>query len=197
MFFKRLFLVAVIVLSSNIASFAQSYSEDAAEPGEAKGSASITRKEFDAQIDESLKWLNKAKELLRLASVRLPELIKDTSRFRTVDKAIELCREETYPAVAAAERLKKNPRALRSIVQLYTGMRLLQLRCVVLSERLSCPPTPETANMSTQMMDLSNYFGRVTLKLHPYVYKVVDTYETSAPSARIEAAIPLDNGGSF
>jgi hypothetical protein len=195
MLFKQVLLIAAVLLCSGVPAFAQSY-DDPAEPGtEAK--SSINRKELDAHIDESIKWLNKAKELLRLASVRLPDLIKDTSRFRTVDRAIELCREETYPAVAAAERVKKNPRALRSLVQLYLGMRLLQLRCVVLSERLSCPPTPETANMSTQMMDLSNYFGKVTLKLHPYVYKVVDSYETSAPSAKIDAMIPLDSGSNF
>jgi hypothetical protein len=99
--------------------------------------------------------------------------------------------------VAAAERLKKNPRLLRSNIQLYTGMRLLQLRCLVLSERLGCPPTPETANMSTQMLDLSNRFGRLTLKLHPYVYKVIDSYESAAPSARIDSMIPLEGEGSF
>jgi hypothetical protein len=171
---------------------AQSYEEPATD-----AKSSLTKKEVDALLDDSIKWLNKSKDLLRIASVRLPDLIKDNARFRLIDRALELCREETYPAVAAAERLKKSPRLLRSNVQLYTGMRLLQLRLMVLSERLQCPAAPETANMATQMIDLSNQFGKLTLKLHPFIYKIVDSYETAAPSARIDSMIPLESEGSF
>jgi hypothetical protein len=193
MFLSKAFLGAAgLALLVTSAAFAQTTEEPASD-----AKSSLTRKEADAILNESLTWLNRAKDLLRIASARLPELIKENVRFRDVDRAVELCREETYPAVAAAERLKKNPRLLRSNIQLYTGMRLLQLRCLVLSERLGCPPTPETANMSTQMLDLSNRFGRLTLKLHPYVYKVIDSYESAAPSARIDSMIPLEGEGSF
>jgi hypothetical protein len=193
MFFaKALISAAGVALLLSTAVFAQTTEEA---PADAK--SSLTRKELDAVLDESLRWLTRAKDLLRIASVKLPDLIKDNVRFRLVDRALELCREETYPAVAAGERLKKNPRLLRSNIQFYTGMRLLQLRCLVLSERLQCPPTPETANMSTQMLDLSNKFGTLTLKLHPYVYKVVDSYESTAPAARIDSLIPLEAEGNF
>src|SRR5262245_37916867 len=117
MLFKQLLVIVILLLSTNVAGFCQSYSEEPDEPGK-EAKSSLTKKEMDALLDDSIKWLNKAKELLRLASVRLPEIVKDTTRFRSVDRAIETCREETYPAVAAADRLKKNPRALRSVVQL-------------------------------------------------------------------------------
>src|SRR5437868_416703 len=62
---------------------------------EAQEKTAFTRKEIDGLIDQAIKELNKAKDVLRFVSVKLPDLITDNARFRTVDAALNLCREET------------------------------------------------------------------------------------------------------
>lgn len=177
-------LLSLGLLLLPVPSYGQDYEE------EPKEKPQFTKKEITELIDSSLATLNKGKDILRFASVKLPALVTDNERFRKIDRHIELCREETYPAVNAAEKLKKNPRLLRENMRLYMGMRLLALRCMILSDRLG--DNANAAAMSAQIMDLSAKYTRLTLKLHPWVYKVINVYEAAAPQAKVESGLPLE-----
>jgi len=137
-------------------------------------------------LDESIKTVKKGQEILRFVSVKLPGLTTDNYNFRRIDKQLELCRGETYPALDAAERLKTRPQNLRDLVRLYLSLRILEERLMLLSDHLLSVGNQSATPLSVQVIDLSNRIGRLSLKVNPYVYKVVDAYQAAAPELKVD-----------
>ncbi|HEY9871077.1 MAG TPA: hypothetical protein V6D08_18065 [Candidatus Obscuribacterales bacterium] len=160
----------------------------AEEPGktESKPSSGLSRKDALALIEESAAVLTKGQQILRFASVKIPNLVTDNLKFRRLDRELENCRAETYPALDAAERLKSRPQNLRELVRLYVGLRLLEERLMPLSEHLAGVGNPSANPLSVQIVDLANKVARVALRLHPYVYRVVDAYQSQASDVKVD-----------
>jgi len=137
-------------------------------------------------IDESIRTLKKGQEVLRFISVKLPGLTTDNYNFRRLDKQLENCRGETYPALDAAERLKARPQNLRDLLRLYLSLRILEERLMLLSDHLLAAGSQSATPLSVQVIDLSNRIGRVSLKVNPYLYKVVDAYQAAAPDLKVD-----------
>jgi hypothetical protein len=160
----------------------------AEEPGkaESKPSSGLSRKDALALIDESVAVLTKGQQILRFASVKIPNLVTDNLQFRRLDRELENCRAETYPALDAAERLKSRPQNLRELVRLYVGLRLLEERLMPLSEHIAGVGSASATALSVEIVDLANKVARVALRLHPYVYRVVDAYQSQASDVKVD-----------
>jgi hypothetical protein len=137
-------------------------------------------------VDESIKTIKKGQEVLRFVSVKLPGLTSDNYNFRRLDKQLEHCRGETYPALDAAERLKTRPQNLRELLRLYLSLRILEERLMLLSDHLLSLGDQSATPLSVQVVDLSNRVGRLSLKVNPYLYRVVDAYQAAAPDLKVD-----------
>lgn len=148
--------------------------------------APFAKSDAKTLLDESIKIVKKGQEILRFASVKLPGLTTDNYNFRRLDKQLEHCRSMTYPALDAAERLKDRPQNLRELVRLYLSLRILEERLMLLSDHLLSVGNQSANPLSVQIVDLANRIGRVSLKVNPYVYKVVDAYTAAAPGMKVD-----------
>ena len=137
-------------------------------------------------LDASIMTVKKGQEILRFISVKLPGLTTDNYNFRRLDKQVENCRGETYPALDAAEHLKTRPQNLHELVRLYLSLRILEERLLLLSDHLLSVGNQSATPLSVQVIDLSNRVGRISLKINPYVYKVVDAYQSAAPDLKVD-----------
>jgi predicted RNA-binding Zn ribbon-like protein len=137
-------------------------------------------------LAEALNVLAKAKDVLRITSSKLPDLVTDNREFRRFDREVELCRDETYPAVSSAGKLKESPHLLRDAVRMYITMRICEQRCLRLSDHLSSVQAQGASQLSAQVFDVANRLGRVNLKLQPYFIRLIDTYQAEAPAGRVE-----------
>lgn len=144
------------------------------------------RKDVVNLIDETTTSLQKGQAVLRFASVKLPSLITDNVKFRKLDHELEDCRQEFYPALNAAERLKPKPQNLRELVRLYVGLRLVEERLKFVSDQLSALDNAHARPLAVQIMDTSNKVGRIAMRLHPIVYKVIDAYTAAAPDTKVQ-----------
>jgi hypothetical protein len=144
----------------------------------------LNKQNVERMIVEALVILNKSKDTFRVASAKLPDLIKDNREFRRLDREVELCRDEIYPAVASGEKLKDNPHLLRDAVRMYIAMRILEQRSLRLSDHLS---TIEGGSpLSMQVFDMANKVGRINLRLQPYFLRLVDAYQAQTPEGSVE-----------
>lgn len=155
-------------------------------PKDAPAQPAEGRKEAVGLIDESQRTLSRGQDVLRFASVKLAGLVTDNLKFRKLDRELENARQEFYPALNACEKLKSRPQNLREMVRLYVGLRLLEERLNLVSAHFSLIESPAARPLSVQIMDLSNKVGRLALKLHPLVYKVIDAYQAAAPNTQVE-----------
>ncbi|MBI4532904.1 MAG: hypothetical protein HY711_03070 [Candidatus Melainabacteria bacterium] len=144
------------------------------------------KKEAIVLVGESARTLRSAQDTLRLVSVKLPSLVSDNLLFRKLDKEIENARDETYPGISASERLKDQPQNLRETVRLYLGLRLLEERLIALADHLGALNNPSARQLALQIMEFANKVGRHALKMHPYVYKVIDAYQAAAPPNKVD-----------
>ena len=168
-------------------------SASAACPAETDSKPDLSKKQVKVLIEESLTTLAKSKDILRFASVKLPDLIEDKQQFRNIDREIELVRGDVYPAVSAAEKLKNGPQLLREAIRLYGGLRVFEQRLILLGERLGALQNAAAQPLAVQVVDLANRVGRLNLKLQPYVYKLIDAYQSAAPEGKVEAGMEWDS----
>lgn len=157
-----------------------------AQPPQSVPAPSYSKQDVQALVGEALNVLAKAKDVLRVTSSKLPDLITDNREFRRFDREVELCRDETYPAVASAGKLKDSPHLLRDAMRMYIAMRICEQRCLRLSDHLSTLPAQGASQLATQTFDVANRLGRINLKLQPFIIRLLDAYQSEAPAGRIE-----------
>lgn len=147
-------------------------------------SAGLSKPAVIALLSESLNVMGKAKDVLRLTSAKLPDLVPDVREFRRFDREVELARDEIYPAVTSATKLKDNPNLLRDAVRMYLALRILEQRCLRLSDHLGTISGGSQTSLS--IVELANKLGRINLKLQPYVFRLVDAYQAESSSGHVE-----------
>lgn len=156
----------------------------------------LGKKETLAVIAESAATLNKAKAVLRLAGTKLPDLVSDNREFRRLDRQIEICRDDLFPALASAEKLKEEPDGLRDAVRLVVNMRVLEQHCLRLSDRLGLVQNAQAGQLATQIVDIANRVGRMNLKLQPYFYRLVDVYQSAAAEDKVDSGMHWEETAS-
>jgi len=146
----------------------------------------LSKRQVVAIVQEALLFTIRAKDALRLVSVKLPTLSADNLKFRKLDRELDRAQEEVYPATNAAEKLKTAPQNLREAIRLYLSLMVVQERCLPLAGDLNSLEQPAATSLAVQVTDVANTAGRLSLRLHPYVYRLIDAYLSAAPPTKVQ-----------